>query len=185
MNKFWSKSITLLIIVNLVFSPVAFAAEENMGFFASIGSLIRQDIIFSRLFGYLAIDSKDNPALPTVGGIALLASYIPGLSYTPLSEDYRFYTVTVTAYSSSVDETDSTPFITASGKRTQDGVVAANFLPFGTKVKIPELFGNKTFVVEDRMNRRFSNRMDIWFPSKWQAKRFGKRTAQIVVFNEG
>ena len=39
--------------------------------------------------------------------------------------------VWLTAYSSSVDETDDTPFITASGKHVRDGIVATNFLPFG------------------------------------------------------
>ena len=68
----------------------------------------------------------------------------------------------VTAYSSSPDETDNTPFITASGKTVRDGVVATNVLPFGTKIKIPSLFGDKIFTVEDRMHRRMKNVMDIW-----------------------
>src|SRR3989338_6396754 len=38
--------------------------------------------------------------------------------------------VWVTAYSSSPDETDDTPFITASGGDVRDGVMAAYFLPF-------------------------------------------------------
>ncbi len=88
-------------------------------------------------------------------------------------------TVTVTAYSSSPDETDDDPFVTAAGTAVRDGVVATNMLPFGTKVRIPELFGEKVFVVEDRMHRRFSDRVDIWFPSKRGALQFGKKIAFI------
>ncbi|MDP2696070.1 MAG: hypothetical protein Q8O87_02340 [bacterium] len=90
-------------------------------------------------------------------------------------------TVTLTAYSSTPDQTDDTPFITASNKRVRDGIVAANFLPFGTKIMVPELFGDKIFVVEDRMHRRFSDRVDIWFAERADAKRFGRRQADILV----
>ncbi|MDP3963470.1 MAG: hypothetical protein Q8Q39_03160 [bacterium] len=87
----------------------------------------------------------------------------------------RTITMTLTAYSSSPDETDSTPFITAMGTRTRDGVVATNDLPFNTRVRIPAYFGDKEFVVEDRMNRRYTGRqyLDLWMPSKSQALRFG------------
>jgi len=47
--------------------------------------------------------------------------------------------VVITAYSSTVDQTDDTPFITANGSFVRDGIVANNMLPFGTKIKIPEL----------------------------------------------
>ncbi len=89
--------------------------------------------------------------------------------------------VVITGYSSTPDQTDDTPFITASGAHVEDGIVAANFLPFNTKVQIPKLFGDKVFVVKDRMNRRFSDRMDIWFADRSTALKFGKRTAEIVV----
>jgi len=87
----------------------------------------------------------------------------------------------VTAYSSSVDETDSTPHVTASGTKTRDGVVASNAFPIGTRLRIPSLFGEKTLVVEDRMHSRFTDRIDIWMPSKWQAFQFGKRVAAVEV----
>lgn len=82
--------------------------------------------------------------------------------------------VTVTGYSSTVEETDEDPFITASGKWVSDGVVASNALPFGTKIRFPELFPNKIFIVEDRMNQRYDEEhIDIWFSSKELAKEFG------------
>lgn len=94
--------------------------------------------------------------------------------------------VVITAYSSSWDETTGIPgvdgLITASGKAVRDGIVANNMLPLGTKIKIPSLYGDKIFVVEDRMNRRKSNyHFDIWFPTKQQALNFGVKTAEIQV----
>lgn len=91
------------------------------------------------------------------------------------------YDVIVTAYSSTPEETDSTPFITASGKLVREGIIATNILPMGTKVRIPELFGNKIFVVEDRMHPRKKYVVDIWFPTKKEAINFGAKRAFIEV----
>ena len=87
----------------------------------------------------------------------------------------------ITAYSSTRDQTDSTPFVTAAGTRVRDGVMAANFLAFGTKARIPALFGDKVFTVEDRMNARYPNRVDIWFASRAEARAFGARAAEIEI----
>ena len=82
--------------------------------------------------------------------------------------------ITVTAYSSTPDQTDDSPFITASGAWVYDGIVASNFLPFGTKVRFPELFRDKIFTVDDKMHNRFTDtRVDIWFPDRESAKEFG------------
>ena len=94
--------------------------------------------------------------------------------------------VVITAYSSSWDETTGIPGVegvtTASGKAVADGIIANNMLPFGTKIKIPGLYGDKVFAVEDRMNRRKGNyHFDIWFPSKTSALNFGVKTAEIQV----
>lgn len=87
----------------------------------------------------------------------------------------------VTAYSSTPDQTDSSPFITASNTRVRDGIIAANFLPFGTKVRFPSLYPNKIFVVEDRMHKRFSERADIWFPTRQEALIFGNKYTQLEI----
>ena len=90
--------------------------------------------------------------------------------------------VMVTAYSSTPDQTDDTPFITASGKYVKDGIIANNMLAFGTKVKIPELYGDKVFTVEDRMNKRKGDyHVDIWMPDKLSAVNFGVKTVEIEV----
>lgn len=90
-------------------------------------------------------------------------------------------TVSITAYSSTVDQTDETPFITASGAPVADNVIAANFLPFGTRVKIPKIFGDKIFVIKDRMHNRFNDRIDIWFADRESALKFGIQESEIII----
>lgn len=91
----------------------------------------------------------------------------------------------VTAYNSDPGQTDDSPCITANNFNVCDSgvedTIAANFLPFGAKVKIPELFGNRVFVVRDRMNRRFSNRVDVWMVERPDAVNFGVKMAKIEV----
>ena len=87
----------------------------------------------------------------------------------------------VTAYTSTPDQTDSTPFITANGTTVHDGIIAANWLKFGTRVRIPDMFGDKVFIVADRMNPRFDDRADIWMSDRTQAINFGLRRLTIEV----
>ena len=100
------------------------------------------------------------------------------------------HTVRATGYSSTPDQTDDTPFITASGTYVRDGIVAANFkingrrVPFGTLVRIPEIYGEKVFIVEDRMNSRYTNNLDIWFSERNLAKEFGSKRVVIEVVEE-
>jgi len=89
--------------------------------------------------------------------------------------------VWITAYSSAPEQTDSTPFITASGSYVRTGIAAANFLPFNSRFKLPELFDDRIFVIEDRMHKRFNNRIDIWFSTKEEAKNFGKKLAKVEI----
>lgn len=89
--------------------------------------------------------------------------------------------VLVTAYSSTPDQTDDTPFTTANGTTVHTGVVAANWLPFGAHVRLPDHFGDQMFVVEDRMNRRFSKRLDIWMPTREEATTWGARYVTVEV----
>lgn len=102
-------------------------------------------------------------------------------------EKFSKIVVVATAYSSTPDQTDDTPFITAAGTHVRDGIIAANFLDMYTKVKIPELYGEKVFVVEDRMNRRYTKanppRIDIWMKNRPLAKHFGVKRVDIVVLN--
>jgi 3D (Asp-Asp-Asp) domain-containing protein len=92
-------------------------------------------------------------------------------------------TVTATAYSSTLGQTNGSPFVTASGEQVYDGLIAANWLPFGTKIKIPEIFGDKIFIVNDRMSSRYGyGFIDIWMnapPNK--VKEFGVKKVKIKI----
>jgi 3D (Asp-Asp-Asp) domain-containing protein len=91
----------------------------------------------------------------------------------------------ITAYNSEIGQTDNSPCITANGfdvcKNGKEDTIAANFLKFGTKVKIPDLYGDRIFVVRDRMNAKHSNRVDIWMKDRSSAIKFGVKTAKIQV----
>ncbi len=101
----------------------------------------------------------------------------------------KTFIVEVTGYSSTPDQTNCQPFITASGERVRDGIVAANFLEFGTKIRIPEYFGEKVFVVKDRMNTRYTfpkndsydGYVDIWFETRYEARQMGRTKIEIEI----
>ena len=93
-----------------------------------------------------------------------------------------------TGYSSSVIETDDTPFITASNTRTRNGIIAMSrdmlrrYNPdapfsFGDRVHIS---GIGDFIVEDSMNPRWRRRVDVWFPSRTAAFQFGRRRVILI-----
>lgn len=108
---------------------------------------------------------------------AFISKSGPGVAGMPKAVHVKV----VTGFSSTPEETDDTPLITASGIHVHEGTAAANWLPFGTKIRIPELFGKKVFTVEDRMHERFSDRVDIWFPEKSQAKDFGAQAMRVEI----
>lgn len=75
----------------------------------------------------------------------------------------KTFTARTTWYESRVGQTDANPFNTASGSRVHWGTIATNCLPFGTKVRIPQLYGNTIFTVEDRHSPRFGcHLVDVW-----------------------
>ena len=99
--------------------------------------------------------------------VALFVSL--GVTYSFIQQKEMISGQNITAYSSSVDETDSTPFEMANGERVFYGAVANNHYPFGTVVNIM----GYEFVVMDRMNEWYDkNYWDIWQPSKVEAYKF-------------
>ena len=161
-------------------------------------------IIFSTAFKFTA--AAGEPSLDSFGrfwGVKTLASELPAqnggansgaglvdamastavLYAAPTATNTEKISVWATAYSSEPSQTDNTPFITASGALVHDGVAAANFLPMGTTFVIPQLFGDKVFTVEDRMNKKYDgmHTIDLWFPDTQKAITFGRRAVAIVV----
>lgn len=92
-------------------------------------------------------------------------------------ENVRNTPVTLTAYSSTPDQCDSTPHITASNKPVRHGIIAVSDdimkelgITFGERVLIP---GHGVFEVQDKMNPRWRRRVDIWHDDREAAKLFG------------
>ena len=106
--------------------------------------------------------------------------------YLPTSSVYMV-PITLTAYEPSIYQTDTSPFITASNKQVRLGIVALsrdiekkyNF-KFGDVVLLEN---HGMFVFEDRMNKKWKNRIDIFMYNG--ADLFGKRKDNLIIFNGG
>jgi 3D (Asp-Asp-Asp) domain-containing protein len=87
-------------------------------------------------------------------------------------------TALVYGYSSEVSQTDSSPFITASGSRVNERTLANNCLPFGTAI----LLDDEVYVVDDRMAKRYGCEVfDRWFGSRSEAISWGVRSKEIII----
>lgn len=98
----------------------------------------------------------------------------------------ELYTITFyTNYEESTGKTESHPDfgVTASGKRTQDGVTAAcpKEIPFGTVLSI-EGFGER--VCWDRGGGVKGNHIDIYVPTIEQAVQLGRQTRQVTILQQ-
>ncbi len=127
---------------------------------------------------------------PTVHAQAMLDEFVAEASVTdeatfPVAgtrAPSRTMTIPVSAYNSLPNQTDSTPFHTADGTHVRDGLIAANFLPLDTRVRFPELYGDKVFIVKDRMNKRYNYKADIWMEHYDDAIQFGVHRTTIEIF---
>lgn len=155
----------LAFIVQLGMPHVSLAAEINYNATTTFADFLQSDLIDKeeKLF-------QSHPASQ---------HFLPLESELPSVVGERW--VTVTAYSSDPRQTDHTPFTTAWQTPVRDGIVAANFLPLGALVRFPDDFGDKIFVVEDRMNVRYQYRVDIWMPKASDAKAFGLQYLRLEV----
>ena len=84
--------------------------------------------------------------------------------------------VDVTWYTSSVRETDSTPFITADGSRVRDGIIAVSrnlldYFEYGDSLYVEEL---GWFEIRDCMHHRWMNAVDIWSNDREYALQKGR-----------
>jgi 3D (Asp-Asp-Asp) domain-containing protein len=73
---------------------------------------------------------------------------------------------------------------TDSGVRSQKGIVAAdpNILPIGTVIRVRnagEYSG--TYVVADTGSKIRGRRIDIFIPSRWLCRKFGRKRVQVAV----
>lgn len=87
----------------------------------------------------------------------------------------------VTAYTSSSDETDEDPAVTASGENAGPGSIACpDRLSFGTKVEV----AGRILICNDRMHKRYRDKehYDIWMASKEEAREWGRRQLAISIY---
>ncbi|MGL1863668.1 MAG: 3D domain-containing protein [Pseudodesulfovibrio sp.] len=92
--------------------------------------------------------------------------------------------VTVTAYNPTTDQCDSDPLIAASMRKVRLGTIAVSRdlfdqgWVFGRKVRIE---GIGIFEVNDLMNKRFTQRVDIFMWDEDQARQFGKKNIKAAL----
>lgn len=183
----WRQALRVFIYTTLIRTLVlpapVFAASLSSESF--VGPLA--DGIALSVEGRVLRDVPDGVKLATVAGASLMNPAMPvtlrGKQFAQRTKVPRGtqFRILSTGYSSTPDQTDSSPFITASGTHVHDGTIAVNFLPFGTKVRFPGYTGDKVYTVEDRHHPRLSSRADIWFPSRAAAIQFGARVLQMEV----
>ncbi len=91
----------------------------------------------------------------------------------------------VTGYSPTVGQTDSTPTITATNRQVRVGIVAISgnleeIFPMNSSLEF-WIEGKKYLVqVEDRMNKRKRNQIDLFFWKTKEAKEFGVHRNIII-----
>lgn len=160
------KTLVLAILASFVLTlaaPQTVSAQEEGGFFSALKNMF-------------TTSTEDEPVFPVAE------------SRTPR----RTIWVIVTAYSSTVDQCDSTPCITANGfdlcqayaEQKLTDTIAANFMKFGTQVRLPDIVPDQIYVVRDRMNTKYNgqNRIDVWMPTRELAKNFGVKRVKMEIF---
>ncbi|MFA6424144.1 MAG: hypothetical protein WCV83_02395 [Candidatus Magasanikbacteria bacterium] len=150
-------------------------------------TLVLASLLLQNVFPVIVIAAETDSLAKNSGAELLFTESSGGKLFQPaqiVKLPSKTVMTVLTAYSSTPDQTDSDPFIAASGKHVYDGMVAANWLPLGTKIKIPALYGDKVFTVDDRMNPRYGyGRMDIWMDAPIaQVKKFGVKRAPVEIY---
>lgn len=93
-------------------------------------------------------------------------------------------TVTVTAYNPTTAQCDDDPLIAASMRKVRLGTIAVSRdlfdqgWVFGRKVRIE---GVGIFEINDLMNKRFTQRIDIFMWDEHQARQFGKKNIKAAL----
>lgn len=191
--------IVAVLMLTIIALTIGFnSAKANIfEWFSDSNSNASTNQVFNFVTSYLNVNSQlsdngqeNSENLPIIQSNSLISASSPIIIKKPTkltqveniaNQIIKELIVSATAYSSTPDQTDGTPFITALGTSVRDGIIATNFLPFGTKIKIPDIYGDKIFVVEDRMNRRYWHRVDIWFPDRASALEFGFKKVKIQI----
>lgn len=135
----------------------------------------------------LAVSLAVRPG-PLDGEVTYDASAAPAAQPAPTLE------LEMTAYTSEAVQTDASPTLTASGTRTGPGTAAVSRdllerLPYGSRIRVVSTSGEgcggwppeAPLRVEDTMNVRIRNHLDIWVASTEQALSWGRCQARVSV----
>lgn len=100
---------------------------------------------------------------------------------TPLGG--RTFSARTTAYATGIGGVGTR---TATGTTVQWGTVSVDprVIPFGSQLLIAG-FDNMVFTAEDRGSAIVGNRIDVFFPEKGAATKYGTQTRQVTVVREG
>ncbi len=140
--------------------------------------------------------------------VSTMSRDIPSRVSVALGPDaHPSYVVRATGYNSLESQTNSQPFITATGASTRFGIVAVSRdllggrLPYGSLLRIRDL-GNyhngngvgafqtvldaqQVFIVEDTMHPRKTDQIDVWFAAYDDAVRWGVRQVEVELVRYG
>ena len=157
------KAWALFALVLVIFFGVLFGVyslSKSNGDDNSLDLENNSELIIFQENTLVSVSNPNDPPLKTVGTLPVI----------------------ITAYSSTPCQTDDTPYITAAGTFVREGIVANNYLSFGTKIRIPEVYGDKIFVVEDRMSwKKGDYHFDVWFAEYSEALAFGAQRTYVEI----
>jgi 3D (Asp-Asp-Asp) domain-containing protein len=99
-----------------------------------------------------------------------------------VEKEVEWYYFLASGYSAN-DPSQGTNNITATGKEIRQGMVAVDpkVIPFGTRIEIKDM---GMFVAEDTGGKIKGNRIDIYFDSKEEAKKFGMRGIWVNIIDK-
>ena len=192
-------SIMLVKIMNRVISTLVFATIASSATAAPHSRNVSKDIknnkpLVSQMETVYAALIKEKPAknFSNRKPALLKASFSPKTTTRTAGNRNKAYSkslrVTATAYTSHVNQTDSTPNIAAWGDRLKPGMKSIAVsrdllkvygLKHGQKVRIKGLKGE--YAVLDKMNKRWTKKIDIYMGmDKRKAFKWGRRKVEIL-----
>ena len=86
----------------------------------------------------------------------------------------------VSAYTGSDEENGGYGGINCEGNPLEEGMVASDDIPQGTKV----IIHGKEYIVADTFGGGYRNRIDIYMPNRANALRFGRQYIEVTIIRE-
>jgi len=171
----WSLS-TIFVVVTLLFSSTSISAPTD-------AKNQLDEALMKAAYEQILKESPKKPNPKETTKVATKKE----VKTSSKSKKYKQLRVTATAYTSHVGQTDSTPNIAAWGDRLKPGMKAIAVsrdllnvygLKHKQKVRIKGLQGE--YVVLDKMNKRWSKKIDIYMGmDKKKAFKWGRRKVEI------